>query len=176
MTLLVKAAKDAGLNVNFYTYYGGGLGSVAAMGESAIGKVKQITEWHANVPTKDTDRMVNEFKKKNPDLDYYYGRAGTLMFMLAQAVKQAKSTEPNVVAKALSGMKMETELGQVEMRASDHQMIQPLYISTLQKQASKGGPKEVKYDADNSGLGFATDARIEAYVSAQPTSCNMKKP
>jgi len=176
MTLLVKAAKDAGLNVNFYTYYGGGLGSVAAMGESAIGKVKQITEWHANVPTKDTDRMVNEFKKKNPELDYYYGRAGTLMFMLAQAVKQAKSTEPNAVAKALSGMKMDTELGQVEMRASDHQMIQPLYISTLQKQASKGGPKDVKYDADNSGLGFMTDARIEAYVSAQPTSCNMKKP
>ncbi len=176
MTLLIKAAKDAGLNVNFYTYYGGGLGSVAAMGDSAVGKVKQITEWHANVPTKDVDRMVNEFKKQNPKLDYYYGRAGTLMFMLAEAVKRAKSTDPTAVAKAMSGMKMDTELGQVEMRAADHQMIQPLYISTLYKQASKGGPAEVKYDADNSGLGFKTDARIEAYVSAQPTSCNMKKP
>jgi len=176
MTLLVKAAKDAGLNVNFYTYYGGGLGSVAAMGDSAVGKVKQITEWHANVPTKDVDRMVNEFKKKYPDLDYYYGRAGTLMFMFAEAVKRAKSADPSAVAKQLSGMKMETELGQVEMRAADHQMIQPLYISTLQKQASKGGPKDVKYDADNSGLGFQTDARIDAFVSAQPTSCNMKTP
>jgi branched-chain amino acid transport system substrate-binding protein len=176
MTLLVKAAKDAGLNVNFYTYYGGGLGSVAAMGDSAVGKVKQITEWHANVPTKDVDRMVNEFKKKYPDLDYYYGRAGTLMFMFAEAVKRAKSADPSTVAKQLSGMKMETELGQVEMRAADHQMIQPLYISTLQKQASKGGPKDVKYDADNSGLGFQTDARIDAFVSAQPTSCNMKTP
>jgi branched-chain amino acid transport system substrate-binding protein len=91
-------------------------------------------------------------------------------------VKKSKSIDPNVVAKQLSGMKMDTELGQVEMRAADHQMIQPLYISTLQKQASKGGPKEVVHDADNSGFGFQTDARIEAYVSAQPTSCKMAKP
>jgi branched-chain amino acid transport system substrate-binding protein len=176
MTLLVKAARDAGLGVNFYTYYGGGLGSVAAMGDSAVGKVKQITEWHANVPTKDVDRMVNEFKKKHPDLDYYYGRAGTLMGMLAESIKRANSSDPLAVAKQLSGMKYTTELGEVEMRAKDHQLIQPLFISTLQKTAAKGGPKEVKYDADNSGLGFLTDARIDAFVSAQPTSCQMKAP
>src|SRR5262245_30630594 len=49
MALLIKAAKDAGLNASFYTYYGGGLGALPAMGESAVGQVKQITEWHENI-------------------------------------------------------------------------------------------------------------------------------
>jgi hypothetical protein len=29
---------------------------------------------------------------------------------------------------------------------------------------------------EDSGLGFKTDARIEGYVTAQPTSCQMKRP
>ena len=33
MSLLIKAGKDAGLNVDFYTYYAGGLGAPTAMGE-----------------------------------------------------------------------------------------------------------------------------------------------
>ena len=62
------------------------------------------------------------------------------------------------------------------MRATDHQLIQPLFISTIVKTAAKGGPKEVRFDVDNTGLGFRTDTKIDAFVSAQPTSCAMKKP
>jgi branched-chain amino acid transport system substrate-binding protein len=80
------------------------------------------------------------------------------------------------VAKALEGMRFQTDVGEVEMRAADHQLIQPLYISTIERAAAKGGPKEIKYDVENTGLGFKTDARIEGYVSAQPTSCQMKRP
>jgi branched-chain amino acid transport system substrate-binding protein len=173
MTLLVKAAKDAGLAVNFYTYYGGGLGAPTGMGESAIGRVKQITEWHVNVPTKDTDRLAQQFKKQT-GFDFYYYRGHTAFLMLAEAMKRAKSADPVAVARQLSGMKFNTDLGEVEMRAADHQLIQPLYISTIEHVAAKGGPKEVKYDVENTGYGFRTDARIEAKVSAQPTSCQMK--
>jgi len=175
MTLLIKAAKDAGLTVNFYTYYAGGLGSPTAMGDAAIGRVKQITEWHLNVPARETEKLANAFKGKYQQ-DWYYFRIGTAMYMLAEAMKRAKSADPVAVAKQLSGMKFTTELGEVEMRATDHQLIQPLYISTLEKSATKGGPKEVRYDVEGTGLGFKTDARIEAYVSAQPTSCQMKRP
>ena len=73
-------------------------------------------------------------------------------------------------------MKWASDTGEVELRASDHQLINPLYISTLMKAGPRGGPKEVKYDVENTGLGFKTDARIEAYVAAQPTSCQMKRP
>ena len=50
LTLFVKAAREAGLKTDFYTYYAGGLGTPAALGAAAEGKVKQITEWHMNIP------------------------------------------------------------------------------------------------------------------------------
>jgi branched-chain amino acid transport system substrate-binding protein len=175
MSLLVKAAKDAGLDVTFYTYYAGFAGVPTAVGEAGVGRVKQITEWHTNVPSKELERVNAEFKKKY-NLDWWFLRVHTEMNMLAEAVKRAKSVDPVKVAEQLAGMKYTTEFGEVEMRASDHQMIQPLYISTFVRSAAKGGPKDVKYDVENTGYAFKTDVRIEPYVSAQPTSCQMKKP
>jgi len=175
MTLLIRAAKDAGLSVNFYTYYAGAIGAPTVMGDAAIGRVKQITEWHLNVPTKDTEKLAAGFKNKY-NLDWYFFRASTMMAMLAEAVRRAGSAEPKAVAKRLEGMRFPTELGEVEMRAADHQLIQPLYISTIERTAAKGGPKEVRHDLEGTAMGFRTDARIEPYVSAQPTSCQMKRP
>jgi branched-chain amino acid transport system substrate-binding protein len=175
MTLLAKAAKDAGLNVTFYTYYGGGLGALPGMGEAAEGHVKQITEWHENISPNKTDPFARAFEKKF-NLDFYYLRVRTAMQMFAEAVKKAKSDEPKSVGLALEGMHFESDTGDVEMRKQDHQLIQPLYLSTVYKIASRGGPKEVKYDVEGTGLGFKTDARLEGYTSAQPTSCNMARP
>jgi branched-chain amino acid transport system substrate-binding protein len=175
MSLLVKAGKDAGLNVNYYTYYAGGLGGATAMGEAAENRVKQITEWHSNIPAASAQKWTEDFKKRY-NYDFYYYRVNTMMYMFAEAMKRAKSSDPLKVAQTLSGMKFTTELGEVEMRAQDHQLIQPLYISTLVRSAAKGGPKEVRFDVDNSGLGFRTDTKIDAFVSAQPTSCAMKRP
>lgn len=191
MSLLIKAAKDAGFNAPFYTYYGGGLGALAAVGEAGEGKVKQVTEWHANVVPNKTEKFANSFNAKfggPPDyLTFYYLRVNTEMYMLAEAIKQAKSTDPKAIALKLEGMKYPGDMGEVEMRAADHQLIQPLYISTVHKayhdpkskdpkDPKKGTDPQVKYDQDNSGFGFKTDARIDAYVSAQPTSCQMKRP
>ena len=181
MSLLIKAAKDAGLNVDFYTYYAGGLGSPTAMGEAAAGKVKQITEWHANISPNKTEKFANDFEKKYK-LDFYYLRVNTMMYMVADAIKRAKSGDPLKVAYALEGTKFMGDTGEVEMRASDHQLINPMYMSTIVKAAVKGdkpqagGDKSVKYDQEDTGLGFRTDARIESYVLAQPTSCQMKRP
>jgi branched-chain amino acid transport system substrate-binding protein len=175
MSLLVKAAREAGLNVTFYTYYAGFAGVPTAVGEAGVGRMKQITEWHTNVPSKELERVNAEFKKKY-NLDWWFLRVHTGMNMLAEAVKQAKSADPAKAGQALSGMKFMTDIGEVEMRAADHQMIQPLYISTFVRSAAKGGPKDVRYDVENTGLAFRTDVRIEPYVSAQPTSCQMKRP
>jgi branched-chain amino acid transport system substrate-binding protein len=175
MTLLAKAAKDAGLNAVFYTYYGGGLGALPGMGEAAEGRIKQITEWHENIAPNKTDPFARAFEKKY-NIDFYYLRVRTAMQMFAEAVKTAKSDEPKAVALAMEGMRFESDTGEVEMRKQDHQLIQPLYLSTVVKTAAKGGPKEVKYDVEGTGLGFKTDARLEGYTSAQPTSCNMKRP
>jgi branched-chain amino acid transport system substrate-binding protein len=175
MALLVKAAREAGLNVTFYTYYAGFAGVPTAVGEAGVERMKQITEWHTNVPSKELERVNAEFKKKY-NLDWWFLRVHTGMNMLAAAMRQAQSADPVKVGLALSGMKHTTEFGEVEMRAADHQLIQPLYISTFVRSAAKGGPKDVRFDVENTGFAFRTDVRIEPYVSAQPTSCQMKRP
>jgi len=57
-----------------------------------------------------------------------------------------------------------------------------LFVSTIVKAGTRAGKpqpdgdKAAKYDVEDSGMGFKTDARIESYVAAQPTSCQMKRP
>ena len=178
MSLLVKAGKDAGLNVDWYTYYAGGLGTPAAMGEAAAGKVKIIAEYHSNVANNKAAKWDADYRKQAPkgNPDFYFLRGKIMWEMFAKAIQQAKSAEPKAVALALEGMKHQGDLGEVEMRKSDHQLIQPLYVLTLVKSAARGGPKDAKIDMENSGLAPITDARLEAYTSAVPTSCQMKRP
>jgi len=178
MSLLVKAGRDAGLNVDWYTYYAGGLGTPTAMGEAAAGKVKIVAEYHSNVANNKAAKWDADYRKQAPkgNPDFYYLRGKIMWDMLAKAMNQAKSADPKAVAIALEGMKHEGEMGEVEMRKSDHQLIQPLYIMTIVKSAAKGGPKDAKIDMEGSGLAPVTEARMEAFTSAQPTSCVMKRP
>jgi branched-chain amino acid transport system substrate-binding protein len=112
MLLLIKAGKDAGLKVNWYTYYGGALGSPSAIGKDGIGIVKQISEYHNNaLPELDPD--VAAFKKrftgKDDEFDYY--RLKTTFDMIAAAASKAKSNDPVKLARALDGIKVNTTVG-----------------------------------------------------------------
>ena len=178
MSLLVKAGREAGLNVNWYTYYAGGLGTPTAMGEAAAGKVKIIAEYHSNVENNKAAKWDAEYRKQAPkgNPDFYFLRGKIMWDMFGKAIVQAKSIDPKAVALALEGMRHDGELGEVEMRKTDHQLIQPLYVLTLVKSAAKGGPKNAKIDMEGSGLAPITEARLEGYTSATPTSCQMKRP
>jgi hypothetical protein len=57
-------------------------------------------------------------------------------------------------------------------RKTAHQLQAPLFLGIWAKQGSKG----VKYDAENTGYGFRSEAVWDTYISAQPTSCQMKRP
>ena len=50
LTLLVKAAHDAGLDVKFYTYYAGVTGTPTALGATAAGKVFVVAYANSNMP------------------------------------------------------------------------------------------------------------------------------
>jgi branched-chain amino acid transport system substrate-binding protein len=169
MVLLIKAGKDAGLKVAWETYYGGSPGTVTAIGEAGVDTLKQVSEWHRNA-TPELDASVAAFTKRYPgkENEYAYWRAKTMWEMFAAAAKKAGSNDPVTIAKALEGMKMSTSLGEVEMRADNHQILQPLYVSTL----SKG----MKYDSEESGLGWKTDAKVEGKATALPTTCKMERP
>lgn len=168
MTLLVKAANASGHTVPYVTFYGGGLGAPTAMGKSAVGLVKQITEFHENLPASDEQMArVDDFEAKN-NLDYYYQRVFNAMSMVDMAVESVGSLDMVKVAAALEGMSYESPYGTVTMRADDHQLIQPLFISTF----SEG----VERDVENTGFGFKTDVSIPAEATMVPTSCKMRRP
>jgi branched-chain amino acid transport system substrate-binding protein len=59
----------------------------------------------------------------------------------------------------------------VELRKTDHQLQQPLYISVW----SKATPK-APYSVENTGYNFQPVKSYDAYVSSTPTSCQMKRP
>ena len=171
LALLIKAAKDADLKTNFYTYYGGTSGVPTAMGAAGAGHVKMVAYWHPNNETFSGKEIVDTFKKKYND-DFYTLATYTAANYLAKAIKEAKSTDPVKVAFAMEGMKFKNLNGEVEMRKSDHQLQQPLYIATW----AKVDGKTVKYDQENTGYGWKTDQKIDTYVASQPTSCQMKRP
>jgi len=169
MLLLIKAGKDAGLKVNWYTYYGGALGSPSAIGKDGLGIVKQISEYHNNaLPELDPD--VAAFKKRftGKDDEFGYYRLKTTFDMIAAAASKAKSNDPVKLAKALEGIKVNTTVGEAEMRADNHQILQPMFVSTWSD--------NVKFDVEKTGLGFKTDVKLNAKDTALPTTCKMQRP
>ena len=171
LALLIKAAKDADLKADFYTYYGSTTGVPTAMGAAGADRVKYVGYWNVNNEGYVGKEIVENFKKKYND-DYYAMATYTGIAMLAKAFNEAKTTDPVKVAFAMEGMKIKSLNGEVEMRKADHQLQQPLYIATW----VKVNGKDVKYDQENTGYGWRTDQKVDAFVAAQPTSCQMKRP
>ena len=132
LALLIKAANDAGLNnVNFYTYYGAVTGSPTAMGAGAAGRVYMVAYAHANLPG-EINRIVVDYKKKFND-DMYTDAIYNGFAMLSDAFVKAKSSDPVKVAKVMEGMKFKGFNGEVEMRKTDHQLQQGLFITKWAK-------------------------------------------
>ena len=74
------------------------------------------------------------------------------------------------VAKAMEGLSVKSFAGEVTMRASDHQLQQPMFINKWQK-AKKG-----EYSVENTGYTFVSVKQFDNFVSSTPTSCQMKRP
>ncbi|HMW23397.1 MAG TPA: branched-chain amino acid ABC transporter substrate-binding protein [Burkholderiaceae bacterium] len=175
LTLLVKAAREVGFDGKFYTFYGNALGVPGALGEAGVGRVVALAEWHPNAGGQASDALVQGFRQRfpKPEDDYLHLRMQVMVEMLAQAIERAKSADATAVAKALSGARYDGKslggLGQGVMRAGDHQFIQPLYVSVMQKAGSEG----VRFDAEGSGYGFRTLRYLSAAQTELPHSCKM---
>ena len=178
LTLLIKAAREAGVDARFYTFYGNGLGAPAAIGEAGVGRVLAVAEWHPNVGTAASETFYREFRERfpKPQDDYVHARMQVMVEMLVAAMQQARSTDPVAVARALEGMALDPRtLGgfhQGTMRAADHQFIQPLYVSLMEPSGTPG----VAHDNEGSGFGFRTVRHVEPRLTELPTSCQMQRP
>lgn len=178
LTLLVRAAREAGLGASFYTFYGNGLGAPAAIGEAGVGRVRAVAEWHPNAEPLSMERVYQDFRRRYPDPrdDYFQARTIVMIEMLARAIEQAGSLEALPVARALSGATYRPRdgnpLGDVEMRAADHQLIGPLVVSVMDRQ----GAPAVIYDVEGSGFGFRSEIRVPPAAAARPTRCQLTWP
>jgi len=170
LSLLIKASKEAGLNVVYYTLNAHNPGVPGSIGKAGDGHIRQIFSWHANIADNKLEKYAADYKKRfNEDL--WLALPKLQIDMLAKAINTAGSADPVKVAKALHGMRFQGETGEVWMRPDDHQAIMPEYIATFSK---AGGP--VKYDAEGTGYGWKTDIRIEGKDMALPTTCKFEVP
>jgi branched-chain amino acid transport system substrate-binding protein len=169
LALLVKAANEAGLTAKFYTYYAGVTGTPTALGQGSEGRVYQVSYNHYHLPGP-LEKWLPEFQKQY-NADFYTGSVLHIYTMLGEAMAKAKSTDPVKVAAALEGLKSKSFNGEVEMRKSDHQLQQTLYITRWQKVDAKH-----KYSPENTGYTLVPVRQYEPYVASTPTSCDMKRP
>jgi len=169
LALLLKASNDAGLNVRYFTYYAGVTGAPTAMGSASAGKVYQAAYAHYNQPGPMQPLML-EFKKRFND-DLYTVGAYNVFAALSVAMAQAKSTEPLKVAAAMEGLKFQGFNGEAELRKSDHQIQQALFVTRWEK-ASTNFP----YSPENTGYTLAPVKTIATAKASTPTTCQMKRP
>ena len=169
LTLLIKAANDAGLTAKFYTYYASVSGAPTAIGAAGAGRVYMVAYGHSNMPG-EIGKLGDAFKAKFND-DMYTQDVYNELLGLSTAMAKAKSTDPVKVAAAFEGLKFKGFNGEVEMRKTDHQLQQGLFISVWQKTDAKN-----PYNVENTGYTFAPVKAYDAYVASTPTSCQMKRP
>ncbi len=175
LVLLVKAATDSGWDKPILTYYGSSLGSATAMGENAVGKVRQVSEIDVNFASGDAaqEARIDAFDAQyGPDEFYAYHRIFNALTFLDLAAEKAGSLDPKDVAFALEGLVYEGPYGPVTMRAEDHQVLQDLFITTFAKDPARG--------VEGLPLGWAMEDekvdRVAASNTASATTCEMTRP
>jgi branched-chain amino acid transport system substrate-binding protein len=174
LTLLVKAAREAGYEGKFYTFYGNALGAPAAIGEAGVGRVIAVADWLPNVPGKASEAFYQAFRQRfsKPAEDYVHVRMQLMVEALAQSIEKAGHTDPLAVALQLEKSRVSIAGQSGQMRAEDHQFQQALVVGLMERQGSPGVP----FDVEGSGYGFKVVRQISAEQARLPTTCKMQRP
>ena len=172
IALLLKAAADAGLQTDWYTYYAGGAGGPTAIKQTGLShRVFQINEGLPNSAPAAAQKFETDFRAKL-GVSLFYPRAMNEMRMLAKAIAQAKSDDPKAIAPQLEGMTIEAfDGGDAAMRKDDHQLFQDIYIGSF-------GPLDpgAKFDEEGAGWGWKTIGVVKGGDTVLPTTCKMDHP
>lgn len=178
LTLLIKAAKEAGFDGKFYTFYGNALGAPAAIGEAGIGKVVAVADWLPNVQTSGSDAFYRSFRARYPapEDDYVHMRMHLMVEALAQALEAASVRAANldmvVVARRLETARVSLGGQTGSMRQQDHQFQQGLVVGLMDRAGTPG----VKFDVEGSGYGFRVVKALSASAAELPSTCRMTRP
>jgi branched-chain amino acid transport system substrate-binding protein len=128
---------------------------IGAQSDTTIG-VWSTQSYYWTMPGERNAAFVKAFEARFKRKPTYLDADAYLSFeLLNAAIVKAKSTEVAAVRAALSGLKTTTIVGDVEMRAADHQLLRPLAVV----QATKAGD----------GKGEITMRSIEAAAKVAPS-------
>jgi branched-chain amino acid transport system substrate-binding protein len=173
IALLLKAAADAGLQTDWYTYYAGGAGGPTAIKQSGLQhRVFETAEGLPNEEGPDAAKIEAAFRARFKT-GLTYPRIANEMRMLAMAIRAAKTDDAKAVADKLESMTALPVLGggEMSMRKDDHQLFQDMYIASF-------GPLDpgAKFDEENTGWGWKTVGVVKAKDTMLPTTCKMDRP
>ena len=97
LTLLVKAAREQGLDTKFYTFYGNSLGAPAALGDAGVKRVIAVADWHPNAGGAASDAYYAAFRARfpSPADDYLVLRMPLMIEMLAAGDDPRRQRRPD---------------------------------------------------------------------------------
>ncbi|OSQ38468.1 branched-chain amino acid ABC transporter substrate-binding protein [Thalassospira mesophila] len=173
-SLLIKAAGQSGLDVNWYTYYAGAAGGPTAIKQADMsGRVFQINEGISNLGYEPAEKTAREYGARYKDAPVLFPRIFNTTAMLFKAIEAAGSQDPADFIPKLEGMKYASFSagGDSFMRKDDHQLFQPLYISSFGPLAN-----DKAFDEEHTGWGWNKVGEIAAKDTVVPTTCEMKRP
>jgi len=174
LLLLMKASKAAGLKARYGTVYLDQPGNLANAGDLAEGNFVVHT-FNAEAGGAEGTQFVEDYKAKMGHVPVFiepqtvYG-----MLMVADALKrtpaQNGALNVNDFAKALETARIPTPMGEMTMRAADHQAQLPMVVSVVSRDA--------KLKVDGTQLGFTPALLLSAQEASTPAqaSCQMKRP
>jgi len=173
MTLLLKAAGDAGYSLHYFNHSAGSMpGTVLAMSQTKLGQLTWVAEWHpGQAGTPRVDALAKAYKAKTGQ-EFLAPRIEMTPRLLAMAITKAGSTDTIKVARALEDLSFDSVVGPVRMRGEDHQLLLPQVVNTI---APVDG-KAVKVGWEGTNYGFRTDAVYSGNELAQGTECKMVRP
>jgi branched-chain amino acid transport system substrate-binding protein len=172
MALLLKAAGDAGLQVDWYTYYANSIGGPTGIKQAGLNhRVFDVVEGSANIPFAPAQQFEAAFREKY-GLGLIYPRIVNELHMLAAAIEQTSSLHPGKLATKLEGMKVQVfNGGDGFMRADDHQFFQPMYIRSFGERSANE-----PFDEEKTGWGWRVVSNVNTSDTLLPTTCKMERP
>jgi branched-chain amino acid transport system substrate-binding protein len=173
LTLLLKAAGEAGLKASWYAYYAGSPGDFPAV--KAAGLANQVFAISNSPPTgtpPESFQLNADFRAKTGG-DILQPEGVNEMRMLIRAIKEANSDDPKAIAAKLENVRLEAyQGGEAWMRADDHQAYQNVFINVMGPLTPGDGALE----QEGTGWGWHNQGRAAAKDTVLPTTCKMERP
>ena len=174
LLLMMKAAKASGMKARFGTVFLDQPGNVANAGDLAVGHYV-VHVFNPEAAGAAGERFVADYTAKTGRAPVFVEPQSVFgLEMVADALKRTKpvggALDVNAFARALETSRITTPMGEMSMRAADHQVQMPLVVSMVSKEA--------RYKVDGTDMGFKPVKVFSAEEASVPPSpsCKMQRP